>query len=94
MIPAHPAARPCPTRKATLLSAGSLTPPRRPPVPLLLWGPHDELSINPLHPAVWPARLLYALVIPLVILRNLADTAYRWWISRRERAALHRRGLL
>jgi hypothetical protein len=66
----------------------------KPPVSLLIWGPDDELRINPEHPAAWSARLLYALAIPFFIARNAAEIAYSWWISRKERAVLRRRGLL
>jgi hypothetical protein len=64
------------------------------PVPLLLWGPRDEVHINPQHPAAWPARLIYVLAVPAFIVRNAAEIAYSWWISRQERAVLRRRGLL
>ncbi|MBY0227034.1 MAG: hypothetical protein K2Q28_14615 [Hyphomicrobium sp.] len=65
----------------------------QPPVPLLLWGPGDEVHINPQHPAAWPARFAYLLAIPVFFARNAAEFAYSWWISRKERAVLRRRGL-
>jgi hypothetical protein len=65
-----------------------------PPVPLLLWGPGDEVHINPRHPAAWPARFVFVLAVPVFFARNAAELAYSWWISRKERAVLRRRGLL
>jgi hypothetical protein len=66
----------------------------QPPVPLLLWGPGDDFRINPQHPAAWPVRLIYVLAFPVFIARNTAEIAYSWWISRKERAVLRRRGLM
>jgi hypothetical protein len=83
-----------PTRHATLRSTMPNVVPAQPPVPLLLWGPGDEVGINPQHPGAWPARFAYVLAIPVFIARNAAEIAYSWWISRKERAVLRRRGLL
>lgn len=86
--------RVAPTCQATLRSTTANVEQAKPEVSLLLWGPGDELRINPQHPAAWPARVLYALAIPFFIARNAAEIAYSWWISRKERAVLRRRGLL
>jgi hypothetical protein len=83
-----------PTRHATLRSTMPNVVPAQPPVPLLLWGPGDEVGINPQHPGAWPARFAYVLAIPVFIARNAAEIAYSWWISRKERAVLRRCGLL
>ncbi len=90
----HPKpARKAPTHHGALRSTTPNDESAEPPVALLLWGPADELRINPQHPAAWPARFVYALAIPLFIARNAAEIAYAWWISRKERAVLRRRGL-
>ncbi len=51
--------------------------PPRLPEPLMLLR-EDELRINPKHWAAWPARLLYALLVPLLILMNVASIAHSW----------------
>ena len=87
-------ARTPPTRRGTLQSTMPNRETAKRRVPLLLWGAGDEVHINPQHAAAWPARFVYALAIPVFFARNAAEFAYSWWISRKERAVLRRRGLL
>ena len=62
--------------------------------PLIVIGHRGQIGVNWRHPAAPAAFALYVLVLPLVVLANLGERAHRNWISRHERAALKRRGLL
>ncbi len=62
--------------------------------PLIVIGQRGQVGLNWRHPGAPGAFALYILALPLIVLANLGDRAHRNWISRQERAALKRRGLL
>ena len=86
------AVRPPPSQTGSLRVSPAV-PPRtapRPSPPLVVWGPNDDLRINPRHPGAPFAWVLYALAVPLVMLARAANHLARFWHGRRERAALRR----
>ena len=62
--------------------------------PLIVIGHRGQVGLNWRHPGAPVAFALYVLALPLIVLANLGDRAHRTWISRNERAAFKRRGLL
>ena len=62
--------------------------------PLIVVGNRGQCSLNWRHPGASAAFALYVGALPLIVLANLGDRVHRNWISRHERAALRRRGLL
>jgi hypothetical protein len=60
----------------------------------LIFGPRGEIGLNWRHRATPVLAIIYLAALPAIVAINSLDLVRRWWRSRKERAALCRKGLL